>query len=77
MAKDYFQNAKDIVNTLLENMSNHNELDDSQYYTIDVLNVEDTTARVMVCNEYRYLTKEAGTWTIVPESEFLAKAATL
>lgn len=71
MSKDYFKNAKEIVNTLLENMSSKNEWDESKYYTIDLLNIEDTTAKVMVDNEYRYLTKEADTWTIVPESEFL------
>lgn len=71
MAKDYFKNAKEIVNTLLETMDRQNELDDSKYYTIDLLNIEDTTAKVMVGNEYRYLTKEADIWTIVPENEFL------
>lgn len=68
MAKDYFKDAKAIIDSILENMTSKNELDDSQYYTIDILDVDGQKAKVMVCDKYRYLTKEEGAWTVVPEN---------
>lgn len=75
MAKDYFKDYKAIVDTILENMSSKNELDDSRYYTIDILNVDDERAKVMVCDEYRYLMKEAGAWTMVQDAELAEQIA--
>lgn len=75
MAKDYFKDYKAIVNTILENMSKKNEFDDSVYYTIDILDVDDERAKVMVCDRYQYLTKEAGSWMVVPEGELAEQRA--
>lgn len=69
MAKDYFKESKAITWTILDSMAENNEFDDSQYYTIDILDVEDTHAKVMIDNKYRYLTKQVGTWCMDPESE--------
>lgn len=69
MAKDYFKESKAITWTILDSMAENNEFDDSQYYTIDILDVENTHAKVMIDNKYRYLTKQAGTWCMDPESE--------
>lgn len=49
-------------------MKNTDEYDDSKYYTIDILNVDGANAKVMVCEDYKYLTKEEGTWVEVPAS---------
>lgn len=68
MAKDYFKDCKAIINTILDNMKNADEYDDSKYYTIDILNVDGANAKVMVCEDYKYLTKEEGTWVEVPAS---------
>ncbi len=69
MAKDYFKESKAITSTILDSMARNNEFDESQYYTIDILDVEDTHAKVMIDNKYRYLTKESGTWSMDPEVE--------
>lgn len=68
MAKDYFKEAKAIMNTIIENMKKTDEYDESKYYTIDILNVDDASAKVMVCDDYRYLTKEEGNWIEVADS---------
>ncbi|MGM9959704.1 MAG: hypothetical protein ACI32F_00105 [Allobaculum sp.] len=69
MKKDYFKEAKAIMDTVLDNMSKKNELDDSQYYTIDILNVDDLSAKVKVCDKYQYLAKEQGNWVVVSDPE--------
>lgn len=71
MAKNYFKECKAIINAILESMSSKNEFDDSQYYTIDILDVDDDSAKVMVCDQYQYLAKEAGSWVVLPEEKSL------
>lgn len=66
MAKDYFKECQAIIDTILSNMAHANEFDDSHYYTIDILNVEEESAKVMVCDDYRYLAKEDGAWVELP-----------
>ena len=68
MAKDFFKDRKAIISTILDNMQGSNEFDESKCYTIDILDVDGETAKVMVCDDYRYLTKEEGTWKEVPQS---------
>lgn len=75
MAKDYFKECKAIINAILESMSSKNEFDDSQYYTIDILDVDNDTAKVMVCDQYQYLAKEAGSWVVLPDTEVIKQTA--
>ncbi|MEY8308218.1 hypothetical protein AAK899_01660 [Erysipelotrichaceae bacterium 51-3] len=75
MAKNYFKECKAIINAILESMSSKNEFDDSQYYTIDILDVDDDSAKVMVCDQYQYLAKEAGSWVVLPEEKSLKQIA--
>ncbi len=75
MAKNYFKECKAIINTILENLSSRNEFDDSQYYTIDILDVDEEKAKVMVCDHYQYLAKEAGSWKVIPETEAAVRQA--
>lgn len=69
MAKDYFKDCKAIINTILDNMKRTDQFDDSKYYTIDILNMDGETAKVMVCDDYKYLAKEEGAWIEVPETQ--------
>lgn len=67
MAKDYFKECKAIYTTILDYLKRNNRYDDDLYYTIDILNVDGDTAKVMVCDDYMYLTKEEGSWKTVAE----------
>lgn len=68
MAKDYFKDCKAITNTVLEYLVKHKDFNDNLYYTIDILNVDGENAKVMVCDDYLYLTKEQGIWSVPAEA---------
>lgn len=61
--KDYFKECKAIINSILDYLKRNDNYDEDRYYTIDILNVGDDSAKVMVCDDYLYLTKEEGNWT--------------
>lgn len=75
MAKDYFKDCKAIIDSILQNMKKTNEYDDSAYYTIDILNVEEGSAKVRVCDSYRYLAKEEGNWVVLDDTAPLESKA--
>ncbi len=69
MAKDYFKDCKAITNTVLEYLVKKKNYSDNLYYTIDILNVDGETAKVMVCEDCLTLTKEQGNWTVPAAAE--------
>ncbi|WP_304684099.1 hypothetical protein [Ileibacterium valens] len=69
MAKDYFKDCKAITNTVLEYLVKKKNYSDNLYYTIDILNVNDETAKVMICEDTLMLTKEQGNWTVPVAAE--------
>lgn len=75
MAKDYFKECKAIIDSILANMSKTEDYDDSRYYTIDILNVDGERAKVMVCDNCQYLTKEEGSWIVTGDASLSKEAA--
>lgn len=45
-------------------MEKNHELDDDLYYTIDILNIDGESAKVMICGDPLYLAKEEGSWQV-------------
>lgn len=66
MARDYFKECKAIIDSILDTMKKNDQFDEDRYYTIEILDVDGDRAKVMVCDDYKYLTKEEGAWTEVP-----------
>lgn len=64
MAKDYFKESKAITSAVLEYMEKNHELDDDLYYTIDILNIDGESAKVMICGDPLYLAKQEGSWQV-------------
>jgi hypothetical protein len=72
MAKDYFKDCKAIINSVLDYLTRSNQYDEKSYYTIDILSVGETTAKVKVCNDDLHLVKEQGAWTPVESEDAIA-----
>ena len=69
MAKDYFKDCKEITNTILEYLENNEDFDDNLSYTIDILNIDGTDAKVMVCDQRLNLIKTDGIWNMAASTE--------
>ena len=69
MAKDYFKECKAITNTILEYLENNEDFDNNLSYTIDILNIDGSDAKVMVCDRRLNLTKADGVWSMPVQSE--------
>ncbi|MCF0245599.1 MAG: hypothetical protein HUJ55_02120 [Ileibacterium sp.] len=69
MAKDYFKDCKEITNTILEYLENNEDFDDNLSYTIDILNIDGTDAKVMVCDQRLNLIKTDGIWNMAANTE--------
>lgn len=69
MVKDYYKECKAVANTLVDYLVNREDFDNNQSYTIDILDIDGTEAKVMVCDQRLNLTKENGEWSL-PEVEF-------
>ena len=69
MAKDYFKECKAITNTILEYLENNEDFDNNLSYTIDILNIDGTDAKVMVCDQRLNLIKTDGIWNMAASTE--------
>ncbi len=65
----YFKNAQAITNTVLDYLEKNNEFNEDDYYQIDILDLDEGSARVLVqtdvlAQNYLYVTKNDGVWTV-------------
>lgn len=64
MMKDYYKECKAVANTLVNYLVNREDFDNDQSYTIDILDIDGTEAKVIVCDQRLNLTKQNGEWSI-------------
>lgn len=67
--KDYYSECKAVANTLVNYLVNREDFDHNQSYTIDILDIDGTEAKVIVCDQRLNLTKQNGEW-LVPGADF-------
>lgn len=65
----YFKNAQAITNTVLDYLEKNNEFNEDDYYQIDILDLDEGSARVLVqtdvlAQNYLYVAKNDGVWTV-------------
>lgn len=64
MVMDYYKESKAVANTLVDYLVNREDFDNSQDYTIDILDIDGTEAKVIVCDQRLNLKKENGEWSM-------------